>query len=841
MNVKGNHTILYLIIVVFSIALYFNSTSYDFIFWDDDKQLTENPFVKSISKENIAHNFNQERYTFLSLTTYMLEYSFWGLNPAPYKWLNIILHALNALLFFLLIFKLSKNKWLAFFSSLLFVCHPLRVESVVWISERKDLLFTFFGFLSLLTYNKYITHEKKGYYFLTVLFILLSSLSKIQGLLIPFVLFAFDYWYSRKVSWQMIMEKFMIFIFILFFPHKIVILPIIFFIILLMNENYKNKILPLKNKISTKVLLFSLASIFVIIIGLIVYCDYFNWWVESKNTSIQFSFLHRVFLGTYALSHYIYHFFMPFTLSAVYPYPTLINNALPLMYYFSIAIIPLLIFTFYGLLKFKLLTKTIVFGTVFFLINISIVLHILPIEGRLVAADRYTYFAYSGIIFIVVSILLLGFKNKKMGVILLSLIVIILTYLNINRQSVWKNTETLFTDVIKKDSSISFAYNNLAIYSLYENSLVDANQLIIKSIQLDSTDAGSWYNKGLIDYSLNNYDKSFESLQKVLQYAKAKADTAIAYNDMGQCYIAVGNYNEGLKFLNLSIKISPESPSAYNNLGWYYHNLGKQDSADYFFKKSLRLNPDYAEANNNIGSLFLIKQQFDSAEFYINKAIVLKPSYSLAYNNMGYLYLQKKDLSNALKFFNIALKVNTQFAQAQLNRAWIYFQQKNYEFALNDYNAVLAKDSVNISALVNRSFTYLQLNKPELGLFDLDKAIRINPGNIDLIMNRARFYSAIKNHEKAISDFNLAISINSMRYDLYYLRGVEYMNNEKYLLAEKDFLLCIENNPNIPDPYFSYIFMLEKQNKLNLACKLIEMAIGRGFKQFNEIKQRICV
>jgi hypothetical protein len=212
LNIKNNifseQRIFVAIIIVVCFFSYIQITSYEFLQWDDDAQITKNVYTKILNWQTINHNFVGEKFTFLSLTIFSVIYHFWGNNPAPFHWLSIILHLLNVVLTFQLIRQFSKNIFTVSFVLLLFALHPMRVESVAWVSETKDLLFAFFSLLAFLFYLKYLKNNLKFYFFiLASLMAILASFSKIQGLLVPFSFFLIDIHCKRKFSLELILEK----------------------------------------------------------------------------------------------------------------------------------------------------------------------------------------------------------------------------------------------------------------------------------------------------------------------------------------------------------------------------------------------------------------------------------------------------------------------------------------------------------------------------------------------------------------------------------------------------------------------------------------------------------
>jgi tetratricopeptide (TPR) repeat protein len=819
------------VLVVFTFLLYSQTISYPFIHWDDDKQVTDNPRIKQISKENISHNFQYERYTAVSLYSYMADYYLWGQNPAAFRMVNILLHILNTVLVFILISLLLGNRRAGFFAALLFACHPLRVESVVWISERKDVLFAFWGLLALLAYRKYLVTELRGFYILAFALSLLSAFSKIQGILIPASFFLIDYWYKRKVTLRMATEKLALLFFIFFIYSRWAwLLMIVYFAWFMMPEKMKKKLIP-GSLPDRRSLIFIFTGL--IITGLLGYIYFTNtfgiWELNTPSKSSLFGFGDRLFLATYSFSHYLVKFIAPFTLSAVYPYPSLTDGSLPLLYYISsLVILPVIVFIYLAF-KNKSIGRIYIFGLAFFALNISIVLHILPIEGRLVVADRYTYLAYTGLFLIAGWLLATRISNLKIQWLIILVATGLLSARNITRQPVWQNTGTLFTDVLEKDSSIAFAVNNLAVYEMYGNRLERALELINRSVALDSTDPMAWYNRGLILFNLKQPREAIISYETMMKHAYLKEDTALAMNDMGQCYLSMGNTAEGVTYLRRAISISDKIPSGYNNLGWYYYLTSQPDSAEIMFRKALKLNPDYPEALNNMGSLLFSLGKGDSALWYFNLAIRNRPSYALPSNNKGYYYLMKNDLNSALQSFNKAIEADPNFLEGYLNRAWIYYNQKQYDKAINDYNYILVRDSNYVTAYTNRGFSLFMLGKKEEAMKDFNAVIRIQPSNPEAFLTRGRAYLQNREPEKAVADFTSALAIKET--DLYFQqRGIAYAEMKNMKMAEKDLWTSLAMNKENAETWYYLGRILMDNGDKKAGCECIVKSAGMGYQ-----------
>lgn len=197
-------------ILLLTVLLYSNSLDSEFINYDDNVYITGNNYIKNFSAEgftDIIKAYSKDELP-LTLISFTIDYKFFGLNPVPYHIENLIFHLINILLVFLLIKKLSKRPVVALIASLLFAIHPLRTESVVWSAERKDMLVTLFFLSSVIFYINYITSGYKlKWLIFSLILSMLAILSKFTALTIPFVLFLADYYYSRKFTLKVILEK----------------------------------------------------------------------------------------------------------------------------------------------------------------------------------------------------------------------------------------------------------------------------------------------------------------------------------------------------------------------------------------------------------------------------------------------------------------------------------------------------------------------------------------------------------------------------------------------------------------------------------------------------------
>jgi hypothetical protein len=212
-------------ILLLTFFIYSKSIQNDFVTWDDPEYVTDNNLIKDFSLhgiKNLFTNFYEGNYHPLTALSNSIEFHFWKANPKPYHIINILLHLLNVVLVFLVVAKLAGKKEAGVIVSLFFAVHPLHVESVAWIAERKDVLYTFFYLAAWLAYIRYlkIPNQKgweSGYLIFSLLLFGCSLLSKSMAVTLPVILILTDYYLDKKINLKSLLAKIPFFLLSLIF------------------------------------------------------------------------------------------------------------------------------------------------------------------------------------------------------------------------------------------------------------------------------------------------------------------------------------------------------------------------------------------------------------------------------------------------------------------------------------------------------------------------------------------------------------------------------------------------------------------------------------------------
>lgn len=215
-----NHGIVLVLVLAITFCVFSYTLHNGLLNWDDGAHLWGNPLVRSLSLENIVRIFTTDtarNYIPLTIFSFAVEYHWFGLNPLVYHLTNLVLHLAVTGLLFLLALRMGLSATGAGLAALLFGIHPLHVESVAWVTERKDVLYAFFYMLAIIFWWSYITDGRRMSYVYSVLFGALSVLAKPMALSLPLVLCLFD-WLRQRPLRQTVMEK---------IPHVLCIVPVV--------------------------------------------------------------------------------------------------------------------------------------------------------------------------------------------------------------------------------------------------------------------------------------------------------------------------------------------------------------------------------------------------------------------------------------------------------------------------------------------------------------------------------------------------------------------------------------------------------------------------------------
>lgn len=502
--------------------------------WDDEIHLLENPFVRSLSLENIKGIFRQtinEVYLPLTVLSFMIEHHFFEFDPFVYHLNNLILHLLITAFVFVIALQLGLDYKAAALASLLFGIHPMHVESVAWVTERKDVLYGFFYIWAVYHYLRYVDTKALGAYWMTVVLCALSLLAKPMAVSLVLILFLLDWFTRRQFNWRLVAEK---------IPHMLITVAI-------------------------------------------------AWMTYRFHARIPVTDISQApLIWVWAFVFYLRTFVFPFVLIPLYalPKPIVLTNP-----HFGISVVTFIIIV--GLLFRARRNRWVVFAFLFYFLSIFFLLRTDIQWDANIVADRFMYLPSVGfcLLFAVYVARRIVFNPNRvlarpnllsLGIIVLFLWLGIKTYL---QTSIWRSNRLLWTYVIEKIGFNDLAYiafNNRAVSYLNEDKADLGLDDLNRSIQLNPHFYYlPYYNRGTLYMEKGFYPSALRDLTKAIAI-RSWFDNA--YNNRALVYEAMGEYNKAVTDLFKCISLNPRNAKCYGNRARLYEKIGN----DYLAEKDLK-------------------------------------------------------------------------------------------------------------------------------------------------------------------------------------------------------------------------------------------------------------
>jgi len=634
------HYILIAIVVAATFYCYKGTLNNQFTNWDDGLYVETDSYIKNLTSENVKmilfHNITNNYYHPLTMLTFAANYHYAKMDPHAYYLTDVCIFLMDVIMMFCLALTLLETinvlgygpikgiPWLAAVAALFYGVHPMHVESVSWMSERKDIMYVFFYYLGLIMYIRYSTQETlKGFGYVVLCFVL-SLLSKPMAVSFPLSLCAMDIILKRD-------EKFSVPLF------------------------GKFQMAPETKRSNTigRLLLEKTPFILICILSGI-----WAYYTADKAGSIAsmhaFSFFNRLIFASRNFMMYFAKAFVPAHLCSYYPYPnTTLEGYLPLIYYISplidLAIIAIPLYLSYkaGAKYFRIT----LFGLAFFFANVIFILQIIS-AGPAIMADRYSDMAYFGIVFTLTYYLFVIIDKKpslavpvEVGVVIIAGI---FAYLCQDRTLVWHNTKTLWEDVIKKyPLQVETSYKNLGNYYADRNQFDSAYDNYKVLADIHSRDAGVYSNLANIYGLRKQFDTSLAYYTRAIKLDSNNFDV---YLDRAITYSMMGNFTLALNDYNRAYKMDPKSEKLLENRAYTYLSAKQYQNSINDYNQLININPDKIANYFNRGVAESNAGNPQAALSDFMKQLSVTPNDPNCLFDLSVVYDQLKDYPNSLAY-----------------------------------------------------------------------------------------------------------------------------------------------------------------------------------------------
>ena len=623
-----------LCLIVAIIIAYAQVSNFDFVGYDDQEYITENSHVQEgLTLESLIwaftsfHSANWHPLTWLS---HMLDCELYGSNPMGHHWTNVQFHIANTLLLFFIFFKMTGALWRSAFVAALFALHPLHVESVAWVSERKDVLSTFFGLLMIGAYYHYVKEPCLKNYLLVIILLCMGLMAKPMLVTFPFVLLLLDYWplkrfhykndyflqserttdYGSKGIYRLILEKILLFI------------PVVILCILTFLAQQSSGAVKALGALSIK--------------------------TRTANALVSYV--------TYVLKT-----IWPINLAVFYPHP---GDSLLVWQIFGAAL--LIATACIWAVRTSKKYPYIAVGLFWYLGTLVPVIGLVQV-GDQAMADRYTYIPLIGLFILIawgVPDLLKKWNYRKIFLGLSAVVILsALTVSTLSQASHWKNGITLFENAVKVTEDNYKAQNNLGT-ALGPVDLDKAIYHYKESLKIKPNYVRALSNLGIALYNRGDYDEAVLYFNKLLDIKPKKTDTRI---NLANVLFIQEKFDEAVSHYNEIIKTDSENADVHSNLAYVLSTQGKLDEAVLHYKEAIRIKPKHDKAHYNLGNILLKQGNVKEAAIHFIEAIRIRPDYVQAYNKIGLLLFQKGNFDKAKVFFLKAIQIDPNYSEARRN------------------------------------------------------------------------------------------------------------------------------------------------------------------------------
>jgi Flp pilus assembly protein TadD len=654
-----------LFLFVLTLLVYVRATGFPFISYDDNLYITENHTVQQgLTWSGFAwafttlHAANWHPLTWLSL---MLDVQLFGLRPGALHMVNVLFHAVSAVLLFVILTRTSGARWRSAFVAALFALHPVHVESVAWVAERKDVLSVFFGLLTILAYVRYAERPALSRYLWAILFFILSLLSKPMLVTMPFLLLLLDYWPLCRISGS--------------------------FMTGYGDAHSGPAVIPMRRALLEKVPLLALSALSSIVTVV----------AQKRGDAIDLSLGLGVRLANAAVGYvrYLGKTFWPGSFAIFYPHPGSSLPAWQAVGAFSL----ILLITALVVLRLKR-SPWLAVGWFWFVGTLIPVIGLVQVGAQSIA-DRYTYFPLIGIFIMVaweVPDLLKGARlgSRTLGIASV-LVIAVLAGFTWRQLGFWRSNETLFRHAISVTDNNCVALASLAEALLRKGDTGDAYGYLHKTLQLCPKDEQSWYNLGVLQKDRGELPEAEYSFREAL---RIKPKYTMALSNLCAVYLASGRIPEAIDALLEATRLAPDDALIQFNLGSVYGKAGRFAEATDAYRKAVQLKPDYAEAWNNLGIAYKNLGRISEATAAFLRAAQIQSDNPVAWYNLGILYTKAGKFSDAAEAFREAARLGPEHAASwyQLGLAYASLgkRQEALEAAqsLQLIDARMAKDLV---------------------------------------------------------------------------------------------------------------------------------------------------
>jgi tetratricopeptide (TPR) repeat protein len=625
-----------LVLALVTLAVFWQVRGHDFINLDDEQYVTQNPHVRGgLTAGNLtwalttSHASNWHPLTWLS---HQLDVQFFGMDPAGHHLVSLFFHVANTLLLFFVLNRMTKTLWQSAAVAFLFALHPLHVESVAWVAERKDVLSTFFMLLTLWAYFVYTRSPGIVRMIPVVAFFALGLLSKPMLVTLPFVLLLLDYWPLGRY----------------YAPEKPASHPLPGIEAPGKKKKQKKKEVEERPPVAPErmepsaaaVVPWALVTEKIPLFALTILSSIITFLAQQKGGAMSpledISLLKRLGNALISYASYIVKTVLPQGLAVFYPYPAGIAAWQVLG---SAALVGTLTFL---AVRYRKQYPFAFVGWFWYLGTLVPVIGIVQV-GMQAMADRYTYVPHIGLFIAVVwgagDLASRQPQGRKILAALTGVVFASLTVMTWNQISHWRSSITLFEHALRVTEQNSLAHLNFGVALNRTGKGREAAEHYREALRINPNSSGGHFN--LANYYFSTGQKD-EALQHFKEAIRIRPDYANAHSNLGVLLASQKRFEEASAHYEKALRIEPANAGFHYNYGVALANQGRLPEAAGQFRDALALRPNYAEAHNDLGKVLMMEGKTAEAASHFREALRIRPNFTEARRNLDIVLESQK-------------------------------------------------------------------------------------------------------------------------------------------------------------------------------------------------------
>ncbi len=750
------------VVAVVTAAVYWRVSGFGFINFDDTVYVANNPPVQhGLTWQGIRWAFttNHDSNWFpLTWLSHMLDCQLFGLNPGAHHLVNVLFHVANMLLLFAVLKRMTGAPWRSLCVTALFALHPLRVESVAWISERKDVLSTCFWLLTMGAYVRYAERPGGGRYLAVVVLFALGLMSKPMLVSLPCVLLLLDYWPLGRTRWVG--------------PAR---------------DGFA--VADPKRLVLEKLPLF----------GLAIGSSVVTYWVQRGGGAMRT--IKEMPLGLRAANavlsyvRYLGKTVWPRNLAVVYPFsrdlpPANVAGAV-------LALVCLSAFAVYCAKRRPYVTM----GWLWYLVTLVPVIGLVQV-GLQSMADRYTYVPLIGIFIGLTWSVSEAERWKPYGRVAVgaaaTLAICACAVMTCFQLRYWKDSVTLFRHALAATSGNFVAHNGLGFSLAQAGNIQEAIGHYQEALRIRPDYPEAHNNLGNALLQAGNVQEAIGHYQEAL---RIRPDDAGAHNDLGNALLRTGKPEEAIAQYEEALRLSPDDAEVQNNLGNALLQVGNVQEAIGHYQEALRISPDDAEAHHNLGIALVRVGKLNEAIGHYEQALRIRPDDSGVQNNLGNALLQAGNIQEAIGHYQEALRIRPDDAEVHNNLGNALMQAGRNQEAIGHYEQAIRIKPDYAEAHNNLGNALMQAGRNQEAIGHYEQAIRIKPDYAEAHSDLGIMLVRMSRVDDAIRQFQEALRLRPNDAELQYDLGLVLTQTGRFQEAAAHFQEALRIRPDYPEAH----------------------------------------